>query len=463
MTYIQQHTQSTTQNFYGRDNIVREVGRGVLALEPGSFVFVGARLIGKSALLRQLASEQSLLRRKAAVVVAQIDCAWQEPGIHEAANCDPLEILYAELTQQLRTTKIEFNWAEVEAQASPIRRIWQLARQLQQQEHRLILLMDNFATLVSRVPGQTSLINLLRLLMTEAALVVTTEQPLYDLGGILAESPLIELFTQRFLGLIEPEAARSWLAVYQQQFPGLHPMIGTLTEITGRHPFLLRKLGDSLAEVEQMLPADDPVGPEQLALLRLRLAEYGRPLFMALWHNLQNPPSYIDPLDVTGLLGQLSPAPLAARQLKHGQASSLNWLINQAIVTYGERNGVPGYQLFSPLFAEFLAGRLTASPAHPRPYSAPYSLATRANEPEAPIYEQLTKMEAALLRYFLKHSQSIVSTEQLLADVWKRPDSSTRRVQEAIRRLRLQLEQQTPPIGVIENERGRGYRFVSVG
>ena len=69
-------------------------------------------------------------------------------------------------------------------------------------------------------------------------------------------------------------------------------------------------------------------------------------------------------------------------------------------------------------------------------------------------------MEAALLRYLQKQGGMVVSTDQLLANVWKRPDSSTRRVQEAIRRLRLQLEQQTPPIGVIENDRGRGYRFI---
>jgi DNA-binding response OmpR family regulator len=33
-------------------------------------------------------------------------------------------------------------------------------------------------------------------------------------------------------------------------------------------------------------------------------------------------------------------------------------------------------------------------------------------------------------------------------------------VQEAIRRLRMQLEKIQPPIGDIENDRGRGYRFV---
>jgi DNA-binding response OmpR family regulator len=74
--------------------------------------------------------------------------------------------------------------------------------------------------------------------------------------------------------------------------------------------------------------------------------------------------------------------------------------------------------------------------------------------------DQFSKIEAALLRYFKAHANQVVSTEQLLAEVWKRPDASNRRVQEAIRRLRLQLEEMAIPIGAIENDRGRGYRFV---
>ena len=70
--------------------------------------------------------------------------------------------------------------------------------------------------------------------------------------------------------------------------------------------------------------------------------------------------------------------------------------------------------------------------------------------PEAAL-DQLTKTEAALLRYFKAHENQVVSTEQLLADIWKRPDASNRRVQEAIRRLRLQLEELDKPIGTIEN------------
>ena len=65
--------------------------------------------------------------------------------------------------------------------------------------------------------------------------------------------------------------------------------------------------------------------------------------------------------------------------------------------------------------------------------------------------DQFTKIEASLLRYFQAHQLETVSTEQLLAEVWKRPDATNRRVQEAIRRLRLHLEAANPPIGAIEN------------
>jgi DNA-binding response OmpR family regulator len=80
--------------------------------------------------------------------------------------------------------------------------------------------------------------------------------------------------------------------------------------------------------------------------------------------------------------------------------------------------------------------------------------------PDAPIYQQLTKIEGILLRYFQSHPDELLSPEQLLAEVWKRPDASPRRVQEAIRRLRLELEAASPPVGSIENERGQGYRFL---
>ncbi len=431
-----------------------EIAQGVLAHDPQSFALVGARLVGKSALLRCLVADQGPLHQTSSptdkVSVVLLDCGWQTD------QDDPLAEAYARLTDKLHTPESELDWNQIAQQATPTRRLCQLARQFKRYERRLILLLDNFGAWLTTAAEPEAILQPLRLLMQDAALVVTTEQPLYDLGKHWAEGSFWDGFTHRFLGLIEPEAAAQWLAMYQEQFAGLSAILPALAELAGRHPFLLRKLGDSLVEVQQMLPSQQPIAEEQLSLVRLRLAEYGRPLFMALWHTLQNPPDHLTAEAVQTLLAQLLLAPLPAKQLYPEHFLTLNWLINQAVVAYRERNGVAYYQLFSPLFAEFISSRFATNPVQPPATFAP----ARVYEPEAPLYEELTKMEAALLRYFLNHSQSVVSIEQLLTEVWKRPDSSVRRVQEAIRRLRLQLEQQTPPIGIIENERGRGYRFI---
>ena len=50
--------------------------------------------------------------------------------------------------------------------------------------------------------------------------------------------------------------------------------------------------------------------------------------------------------------------------------------------------------------------------------------------------------------------------DELLAEVWQRPDGSVRRVQEGIRRLRHRLTEFNGLVGTIDNEWGQGYRYV---
>ena len=455
----QQSTQPNPQMLFGRERILNEIVQGSAATPPQSFVIVGAKLAGKSALLRHLVeiggshSGGDNFQATKRLFVAMVDCLWSQ------ADCDPWEEMYNFLTQQLRTMQqIELNWPDIESQPSVVRHLGQLAHQLRQQGYQLALLLDNFDRLVRPNPAAPPLHHALHLLTQEATLILTTKQSLHDLDedGLNSNGagiPLGSGFVQRFLGLLEPAATQAWLSSILQQFPDLESLQSELTELTGRHPFLLSKLGASLAEVQQLLPVGSMQREETMPLLRLRLAEHGRPLFMALWHTFQNPPARIPPESIVSLLKHLLREPLAIQKLQPSQATSLNWLINQAVILISEDHGQPGYQLFSPLFTEFLALHLTVAPTSP-------ARQISVDDVQSPLYEHLSKMEAALLRYLQKQGGMVVSTDQLLADVWKRPDSSTRRVQEAIRRLRLQLEQQTPPIGVIENDRGRGYRFI---
>lgn len=444
---------------YGRERILREIVAGVLATpQAASFSLVGAKLVGKSRLLDHLAAEDGPLHGDdwidwrpyafqdgSRVISLKIDCAWRD------AQAGFLSFVADRLEQQLREVeRIPLDWAAIEQQPGASRRLWQMSRRLNQMGYRLVLLMDNFDTVFADQLLTPDSVDELRPLTRELALVVATEQPLHDLDRELAASPLFNVMTQLIIGLLEPESARRWLADYAAAYPALAPLRDEFLTLTGGHPFLMRRIGDIMMELQCMPGAGQALGTELLPLLRLRLAEHGRLLFVTFWRNLQEPPHRIDKRILLTLLKQLIQDHVPLVQTARDHIPSLNWLINQGMVVYDEQ----GYRLFSPLFAEFIANRLGgvtsgAPAARPLP-----------SADESAVFSQLTKTEGALLRYFQQHSNEVVSPEQLLADVWKRPDASPRRVQEAIRRLRLQLELAMPPVGSIENERGRGYRFV---
>lgn len=450
--------------FIGRERVVREITQGVLAGQPASFSLVGSKLVGKSQLLAFLAHEEGpLLGDEYAtlrpypftddplVLPVRADCHRSE------AQEDLMEFLANAVAQQARGDALPLDWTAVEAQGSANRRLTLLVRQMNQLGYRLVILLDNFDKVFANLPPDV--INQLRPLTLEMALVVATEQPLHDLDRNLAASPLFNVMTQLFVGLIEPESERRWLMEYSKPFPSITKMVDDLVQLTGGHPYLLRRMGDILQEVQQMLPSSQAIGREHLAIIRLRLAEHGRLLFETVWRRLQNPPPRIAASVVTALLQRLLNASLAAPSISRDEAAALNWLINQAVVACCGSDGNIGYQLFSPLFGEFLAGRMPDLEARSVNSTAP-PIFRHAPNTSAPFFESLTKTEAALLYYFQTHSHQVIAPEQLLHDVWKRPNATARRVQEAIRRLRLELDQARPPIGVIENDRGRGYRFV---
>jgi hypothetical protein len=452
------------QQFYGRERLQREIVAGVLAPQPGSFSLVGSKLAGKSRLLDHLASpEGALLNEDLAdwrpyafqdanrIVIARVDCDWQD------AQDDLLGHIARQMTYQVREVdRIPLEWPIVEQERAQSRRIWQIARQLNQMGYRLVLFMDNFDAVFENQLLNPATVDELRPLTLEMALVVATEQPLHDLDRELAASPLFNVMTQLFIGLIEPDAAQQWLNSYCQRYPAVDALREQLLLLTGQHPFLIARISDILTEIEQMLLPGQRLNHDFLPLIRLRLAEHGRLLFVTMWRNLQSPPRRIDTRSMQLFLERLLEGPVAMDQVGAEYFVPLNWLINQAMVVYGPR----GYELFSPLFGEFLSSRVHTVAAT-APQATPVSRSvTAAPSGEPPLFEQLTKTESVLLRYFQAHSNRVISPEQLLTDVWRRPDASPRRVQEAIRRLRLQLEEAQPPVGNIENERGRGYRFV---
>jgi len=448
------------KSFFGRDRVVFEMTRGLLSPQPQSFSLVGPKLVGKSQFLHYLAADDGPLLGEdfasqrppafedgARVIVTWVDCDWQD------ARVDLIGWIYRMVQRQVREAGVALDWPAIEAEASTSRRIWRMARALKEQEMRLVLLMDNFDRVFEEQWLRRDTVDELRPLTLEMALVVATEQPLHDLDRDLAASPLFNVMTQVFLGLLDPQAARTWVLAYADDFSGVSALADALVDLTGMHPFLLRRLGDILLEVREMIVGGGALGAEHLPLVRLRLAEHGRLVFETSFRRLQKLPPRVRPESIDRLVRAMIGGALPLAAVTMEESAALNWLINQAMVICCVRGQQSGYQFFTPLFAEYLARRWQGETVAAAPVAPPPAL------PDATL-DQFSKTEAALLRYFKAHANQVVSTEQLLAEVWKRPDASNRRVQEAIRRLRLQLEEMATPIGAIENDRGRGYRFV---
>lgn len=455
------------KHFIGRERAVREIVQGVLSDPPTSFSLVGSRLSGKSKLLAWLASDDGPLiadeyetwrpyahRDGTRVLPMRIDCSIP------AAREDFLAFLHGEIANALqKDAGLNLRSKGDGGAFTPVQTL-AMMRDVADQGYRAVLLLDNFDRVFAALPQDT--VNELRPLTFQTALVVASEQPLHDLDKGLAASPLFNIMTQVFVGLVEEDTARKWVEEQLEPTPGLLPAVDSLLEITGNHPYLLRQVGDIIVEVKEMLPAGVEVGVEHLPLVNLRMAEHGRVLFETFWRRIQSPPQRVKPPVLLSLLQRLVRHAITLANATREETSTLNWLINQGMVVYAGKGGSVGYKLFSPLFADFLAERFALlAPESHNGNGVSHGTAEGAYVAFEPAYVGgLTRIEAMLLAYMQAHSHQVISPEQLLADVWKRPDATPRRVQEAIRRLRLELEVAEPPIGVIENDRGRGYRFV---
>lgn len=272
--------------------------------------------------------------------------------------------------------------------------------------------------------------------------------------GLDGGSPL-PYFQQSFLGLIDSEEAGRLAAASLAAFPEGEALVTPLVEWCGGHPFLLDRVAELLLDVTGMLPVGQRLGANHLPLLRLRLAAaYGRLLFdrqrQAVECRSDGPDN-----PIAALLHQMIRRPVRFDELSPAQMEPMNWLLVQGMVGIDSQ----GYRLFSPLLADYLALKLQVDPA-----------VTRAIEPETGDLHALvereshrfTPQEKNLLLYFLDRPGTIVSVDELLAEVWQRPDGSVRRVQEGIRRLRHRLTEFNGAVGTIDNEWGQGYRYVPV-
>ena len=392
-------------SIFARPSLQRIV-QNLCAEQPISVSLVGGPLLGKSALLAHLEKELSgVVEGNPAVV--RINCAQSRPGdLPPAPPSDACQIFLLDNFHSIA------QWSDDERQP------WG-------------------AWLAASPAGR--------------GLLLASRLPVHELG-LDGGSPL-PYFQQSFLGLIDGEEASRLVAAPLSTFPESEALVTPLVEWCGGHPFLLDRVAELLLDVAGMLPVGQRLGANHLPLLRLRLAAaYGRLLFDRQWQAVECRSDSADN-PIAALLHQMIRRPVRFDELSPAQMEPMNWLLVQGMVGIDGQ----GYRLFSPLLADYLALKLQVD-----------TPVTRAIEPETGNVHALvereshrfTPQEKNLLLYFLERPGTIVSVDELLAEVWQRPDGSVRRVQEGIRRLRHRLTEFNGAVGTIDNEWGQGYRYV---
>lgn len=398
--------------------------------EGNHLLFVGPPLIGKTHLLRRFTNQDDPLGRLLAaadasrpVSVCYRDCRFVAPG-----------------PSLLETIKADSANGE---EAPPA--------------FGLVLLLDNFDAWLAEPTGPFGSEELSTLLAS-ATIVATANRPLREVGAHRTSAP-VDSFRQIFLHLLEAREVDRVLRCWLTDGSDDQEILRTaLAEWIGGHPFLLARTEDVLIDVAALLPQRQPLSSGHLPLIRLRLAEeHGRPLFDALWNELESAGGGDTP-QLPGLLAvvqRLLRGPLGFDAISPDEARAVNWLLNRAMV----RVDGSAYRLFSPLFQAYLQTRLDPHPVSGRGMGPAPSASVDLRTVLARHERFFTPQERNLLLYFLERPEETISVEELLEHVWRKPNGSVRRVQEGIRRLRRRLAALPEEIGAIENDWGRGYRF----
>ncbi|MBX3052574.1 MAG: winged helix-turn-helix domain-containing protein [Caldilineaceae bacterium] len=395
-------------SIFARPSLQRIV-QNLCAEQPVSVSLVGGPLLGKSAVLAHLAQTLPATAGRGLTVIS-INCAQVGPG--------------------------------------------QKPPDLPGAEKGPIFLLDNFHA-IDRWQAEDKSIwgEWLAIAPGTAGLLLASRVPLYeidmDVGGILP------CFQQNFLSLIGSEEAERVVRSGLAELPDAEPLVAPLLEWCGGHPFLLDRIDDLVADVAGMLTGRGSVSADHLPLLRLRLAAvYGRLLFDSQWRAVDCHDEKGD-RPVSDLLRRMLRGPLRFDEIAPPQTELMNWLLVQGMA------GIAGhsYRLLSPLLQDYLALKLEADPAVSPPVEPDQQAVHALVERES---HRFTPQEKSLLLYFLQRPGTIVSVDELLAEVWQRPDGSVRRVQEGIRRLRQRLSEFNGAVGTIDNEWGQGYRYVPV-
>ena len=447
--------------FYGRSLELGNMLPGISAPEPSSFSFIGARKIGKTALLKYLAHPEGAIRSHEQRLYP--DYARGGNGrlfflyasMREFQKGDNLFALLLERLTSERAKALPEEREPLEGGAKtesgePAALLLDQIKQLAERRIRVVMLLDDFDPVVETIEVADD--SRLRSLTRFAPFIFMSQKMLSALHPSLKEvSPLLNSLIPQVVSLLDEPSARRLLSepAAAAGRPFAAEQIELLLQLAGRHPLLLTLAGERLFELQlrQAIPADAPLnrdaGADHLRdqfALNLARHPYVAKVLETLW-NGTTPAER----QVLYALASGEPSSLAAGR------QELDSLANQSLIYEDFREG--GYRIFGALFADLVQRQYKPEPGEER-------VVTVSRGRIEQLAETLPPLDRKLLLYLVGRANQLSRVDELLNEIWGDPNASKQALEVAIYRLRTALARLDDSWEYIKTERGKGYTFV---
>lgn len=434
--YTQLLVSTAPQGFYGRRAVISAILHGVSAGTPRSFSISGVKTIGKSNLARFLCHPEGALQQfpedletytREQLIPVYMDC-------YRKTGAEALLELPAQLRQEPRLKALlPASQPPANHLSQAKERLEEICLALEARAARLVLVFDHFDHAYETFSYDDE--TYLRSLATRHALVLFTEKKLSALFSDPERfSPLQNILVKRPLGMLsEREAVQFIKDPLPKGFEFSQGEIAFLLEAAGGHIGLLNLACEHVYNLRQEYPelGDLLANPEVKDNLLAQLARLPavQDTFQVIWNHL-------------GERGQHTLLHAALEQPSAASEDTLQELVQTGLLVY--RLDVQRYRVFCELFRLFIHAQ--------NPKGVHLHLER--------IQADLSARDRLLLEYLVSRPGELVTFEELKAQVWQGEDPSKRAVEAAVHRVRLALTAAPGIEASVQNERGRGYRFV---
>lgn len=430
----------------GREDVLRQLLRGVTGPTTGAYQIACFRGIGKSAILRFIAHPQGARTHYAHF----IQRPYSNPGGLAFVYLDCAQHTERRLTELLLQKTLDTpelaDFTAVGADLDAAQRLLRIYAKAEQAHTRVVVLLNHFGQLFEKIQVEEA--NQLRPLVQEASFIIASEKPLVELNEQTYASWFSTMAIDVHLDPLNLHHARELIdtalqPVYEQigivddrrkQRIMAAPYVDLLP-LTGHHPAYILRGTAVLYDLQKDLPQVDPDMLQRITRDRLFLHTF-KAEFKRYWDKLLDQSQRL-------LLARLVKEEIEPEQ-DFGRLQLLRYL---GLVTWeGGR-----FRPFSTLWEDYIRDHMSSvAPAPP---------ATAVARTLIPTNSDLTPRQQQLLDYFRQYPFEICSYDDILGEVWRRAGSKKdlRLLRETVRQLRPKLEELV--IGKIVNHRGRGYEF----